>query len=679
MSELANSQASAIERRLSRSLSATRILAQGIRQNRGLFDGFESYADEVLQAVEGVSNLQLAPDGIIRYIHPLKGNEKAIGHNILRDDRRRKEAMQAIKEHRLTLAGPFELVQGGVAIIGRNPVYLPSENGEQFWGFASALIFLQDLLKFTELDPLGSKGYSYQLSRINPNTGMDEVFSSSATALTKDSYAVSVNVPNSSWQLIMSRSLPTPKWRSTTGYIASLLAGFLLAWIAYYVLQQPEKLRRIVNEKTHELERLAYHDHLTELANRRYLSEQLARVIREYARYGKPAVLMYLDLDDFKRVNDSMGHDAGDSLLRQIADRLNGCVRSSDLVARLGGDEFGILLLDSESVRDVSRIAEKLIETIEQPVMLRNKSFVVSTSVGITMIPADGEDVASILRNADMAMYSAKKAGKRNFSFYDKSLQSEAVAKLQLEDDLGVAVNQQQFVLHYQPIIELSSGELNGYEALIRWQHPERGLLYPDKFIGVAEESGMIVDIGYWVIQAVCNQIKLSESDSSPHSRFSINLSPKQFKDPLLLENIRNIVRKADVDASLLELEVTESSVMEDVDDAIATLAQLKEMGISVAIDDFGTGYSSLALLKHLPVDRLKIDRSFIRDLETDRNDKKIVQGVISMAHKLQLNVVAEGIENETQLQLLKHYQCDLGQGYLFSKPLPMDQLPHLS
>lgn len=675
MSELVNAQSSAIERRLSRSLSATRILAQGVRENNGLINNFEDYAEAVLKSVGGISNLQLAPDGIIRFIHPLKGNENALGHNILQDDRRRKEALLAVKEHRLTLAGPFELIQGGVAVIGRNPVYLPTPQGEQFWGFASALIFLEDLLKATELNSLEGRGYSYQLHRLHPDTGVNEVFASSASPLTADSYSVSIQVPNATWNLVVSRSEPTPKWRSTTGYIVSALAGLLAVWIVYYILQQPEKLRRTVIEKTRELEYHANNDALTGLANRRFLSEQLDRVLREHPRYSHPAVLMYMDLDDFKRVNDSMGHAAGDSLLQQIADRLKRSVRDSDLVTRLGGDEFGVLLLDSESVRDVSRIAEKIIDTVEQPVKLGNKSFVVSTSIGITMIPTDGQDNATILKNADLAMYSAKKSGKRNFCFYNQSLQAAAIAKQELEDDLSLAIDEKQFVLHYQPIVSLSTGELESCEALIRWQHPQKGLLYPDKFISAAEETGKIIDIGYWVIQTVCNQIKWTESGSKTLHRFSINLSPKQFKDPLLIEKIRTIIQSTDIDARLLELEVTESCVMEDVDAAIDMLAKLKELGITIALDDFGTGYSSLSLLKRLPVDRLKIDQSFARDLETDSDDQKIVEGLISMAHKLELRVVAEGIETEDQLKFLKSYQCDFGQGYLFSKPAPIDQL----
>ncbi len=679
MHELVSAQASAIERRLSRAFLAAHILAQEVRQQRGLFAGFENYADQVLRSVGGISSLQLAPAGIISHIYPLAGNEKAIGHNILRDDPRRKEAQLAIDEHRLTLAGPFQLIQGGVAIIGRKPVYLPSGDTEVFWGFASALIFIDELLITTELDQLESKGYSYQLTSLDPVTAVAEVFASSSTPLSAERYSVLAKLPNATWQLVMSRPGNALAWSAVAGYLASLLAGFLIAWILHYVLRQPQKLRLIVQQKTAELEHLAYHDHLTGLANRRALSGQLKRVLGEHGRYGKSAVFLYLDLDDFKRVNDSLGHDAGDALLKQIAERLSGCVRSSDIVARLGGDEFGILLLESESVRDVSRIAEKLIDTIKQPVCIEDRSFVVSTSVGITRIPADGQEVDSILCNADLAMYSAKKAGKQAYRFYDSSLQAVAVEKLRIEDDLVTAVEQSQFVLHYQPIIALGSVEVVGYEALIRWQHPDRGLLYPVEFIAVAEENGTIIDIGYWVIRQACLQLKANQSNCCAGLQISVNLSPRQFKDPNLLGNIRSIVQATGVAGRLLEFDITESCLMDDVDNAIKVLQQLKQMGISVAIDDFGTGYSSLALVKHLPVDKLKIDRSFVTDLETDPSDRKVVQGIISMAHKLELKVVAEGIESAAQLQLLQGYDCDLAQGFLFSKPVPSDELASLN
>jgi len=675
MSELIHSQTSAIERRLSRSLSSTRILAQGVRKNGGMISQFDTYAKEVLESIGGVSNLQLAPDGVIRKIYPLKGNEKAIGHNILADDHRLKEALLAIADHRLTLAGPFTLIQGGIAIIGRNPIYLPHKEGETFWGFATAVIYLKDLIDSTELESLEERGYSYQLRRIHPDTGDNKVFYRSTRPLTEDNYTGTIHVPNATWTLAISLSDTKTNWYISFSYIVSVLAALLIAWMVSYVLKQPAKLKQIVNEKTYQLEQLSYHDYLTSLANRRYFVEKLEDLLATRIHNNNLAALMYLDLNNFKKINDSMGHNSGDYLLQQLAVRLKECVGPADIVARFGGDEFCILLLEEESIRNVSKIAEEIITAIAQPILLNNKTVEVSTSVGITMIPTDGADVNSILRNADMAMYAAKNSVKGGFLFYNKSLREYAAAKSQLEDELIVAINEEQFELHYQPIVSLSTGGISGYEALIRWLHPEKGMLYPDKFIALAEETDRIIDIGYWVMKEVCHHIL--EHESGPHCRyrFAINLSPIQFKDPLLLQKTRDILEESKVDGRFLEFEITESCFMENVDDAVHTIQQFKAIGISVAIDDFGTGYSSFALLKKLPINKLKIDKSFIDDLETNINDQQIVQGLISMAHKLQLSVVAEGVETEVQKRLLKQYHCDSGQGYLFSKPAPMKQL----
>ncbi len=311
--------------------------------------------------------------------------------------------------------------------------------------------------------------------------------------------------------------------------------------------------------------------------------------------------------------------------------------------------------------------------------VLGGRSFVITTSIGITLIPKDGHDVLELLRNADMAMYTAKNMGRSGFSFFDQKLQQQAIDKHRLESELMTAVQQQQLVLHYQPLVELSSGKVLSLEALVRWQHPSEGLIYPDRFIRIAEDSGLIVELGYWVIKEVCAQINKRKNTMTQHQVIAINLSPKQFKDPNLLKNIRSIIREANINPKLLEIEITESSLMTDIEQAIYIVEQLRTMGIGVAIDDFGTGYSSLAQLKHFPVDKLKIDRSFVSTLDDDRDDRKIVRAIIAMAHTLQIDVVAEGIENKEQLSLLQHSKCDIGQGYLFSRPVDIAQLSQMT
>jgi len=677
LSEITNSEAITIERRLSLSLSATNILAIEIKQNNGNFIDFNTYAQAVIDSMGGISNLQLAPNGIISNIHPLLGNEKAIGHNILHDSSRRNEAMLAISQKRLTLAGPFKLVQGGTAIIGRNPVFINIDGKETFWGFTSALIYLDQLLAVTKLAELENKGYRYSLSRIHPDTGKNEVFAHSKDHLDEIFQSAKIELPNTSWTLTMSRTSLNAKSNFLT-YFISLLLGLIAAWLITYLQRQPELLQRIVKQKTAELEELAFNDHLTGLANRRYLNKHLQQFLFEQNRYNKTAALLYLDLDDFKRVNDSMGHEYGDQLLIQIANRLSKSVRIGDVVSRLGGDEFAVLLLNTDSVNSISTIAESLIEEIKKPVILDERNVIISASIGITLIPKDGNKCLDLLRNADMAMYSAKNSGKNSYNFFDQKLQQQAIEKHHLETELATAVKNNELVLHYQPLVELKNNNVVSLEALVRWQHPEEGLIYPDQFINIAEDSGQIVEIGYWVIKEVCELIRRRKNEDKQQT-IAINLSPRQFKDPNLLDNIRSIVNEANIDPRLLEIEITESSLMTNIAEATYVIEQLRAIGIKIAIDDFGTGYSSLAQLKHFPVNKLKIDRSFIATIESDRSDHKIVRAIIAMAHTLQITVVAEGIENKHQLLLLKNSKCDIGQGYLFSRPVEIEQLKELS
>lgn len=675
LKDIVSAQASAIERSLSRSLSATYTLAYELHNNGGVFDDFEAYAAKILATTGGVTNLQLAPDGIVQKIYPLKGHEKAIGHNILRDDARKKEAQAAVNADRLTLAGPFELIQGGVAIIGRNPVFLEQQGEQVFWGFVSALIMLEDLLSATELDQLGGKGYSYELMRRHPDTGIPDIFASSIGKIAANYQSAVINVPNAQWTLTMSRPDKGLSWSEILGYSASAVIAAFAAWFLYFVLRQPEKLRVVVKQKTLELETLAFYDHLTGLANGKLLAEQVTQIIHQATRYQTPAAFLYLDLDDFKRINDSLGHEAGDIVLKQVAQRLSMVVRDSDIAARLGGDEFCVVLFNAVSVGNVGRTAQKLIHEIEKPILVNNREFVISTSIGITMIPDDGNEFSALLKHADLAMYAAKGAGKRGYRFFDPAMQISAHENMCMEEELVVAVNSGQFILYYQPLLDLQQGTITSYEALIRWHHPERGLLYPDRFISLAEDTGKIIQIGYWVVRQACEMIKSGVLGGCATSRIAVNLSPRQFSDPELLNQIRLIILEVGIDPSNLEIEITESTLMDDVEAAIQTVDHLKAMGITIAIDDFGTGYSSLSFLKRFSVDKLKIDQSFVQMLATDSDDQKIVEGIIALAHKLQISVIAEGIEIQEQLQLLKSYQCDYGQGYLFSRPVPSESI----
>jgi len=673
--EIANSQASAIERRLSRSLSSTYILSNQVRQHGGMFPEFEPFADEIIRSIGGISNLQLAPNAVIKYIHPLAGNEKAIGHRLLIDDKRRDEAKLAIRERKLTLAGPFELIQGGVAVIGRNPVFVTKDGKEQFWGFASALILLEDLMAVTDLSELASKGYMYRLSRISPETKLPETFADSAKLDEQYRVETTIAVPNASWKLELSRTPPKSPVSGVRGFMLSALAGLVVAGLLGYILREPERLSRIVAEKTQELNNLAFHDTLTGLVNRRLFSSQLEHEVRQLQRNGGQAALMYLDLDDFKRINDSLGHDAGDRLLIAVSERIQQCVRQSDIVARLGGDEYAILLTQLNNPMDARQIAEKLIESIHQEIVLDNRPLMISTSIGITILPDDGGHSGEVLQNADLALYASKNSGKNQYTFYNARMQQQVSERLILEQELRVALQEHQLVIHYQPIICLQENEVTKLEALVRWQHPEKGLLSPFHFIEEAERNGMIVPIGYQLLDMICQQQRQRISMNHKLVPIAANISAPQLMDPEFASKVEALLLKYQLPPDALELEITETSLMTDTQKAINQLNQLRALGIHIAIDDFGTGYSSLGQLKKLPVDTLKIDRSFVRDIEEDAADRQIVEAIVAMGHQLGLKVVAEGIENEEQLKLLHRNNCDYAQGFLFSKPMPFSEI----
>lgn len=675
LNQVANAQASAFERRLSLSLSSTYLLALEVRFSNGDTTHFESFAQETIRAIGGISNLQLAPDGVIKYIYPLAGNEKAIGHDLLKDDRRRKEARLAISERKLTLAGPFELIQGGVAVIGRNPVFLEEGGKEVFWGFASALIYLEDLLQATELNQLEADGYKYELSRLHPDSGEWEVFVRSRAPLDPISVSFPINVPNSQWVLKMSMPLPLRPMNTIEGMIFSVLLGAIVTGLLVYILREPQRLRHQVNETTKQLNELAFYDALTGLVNRRLFMEQLEYEVKILQRSDKKAALMYLDLDEFKRVNDTLGHNAGDQLLIEMANRFRAAMRESDIICRLGGDEYAILMMNVKHVEDCQIIAEKLIDVANQEVVIEGVPLRVGISIGITIIPDDSSTLKDMLNSADLALYQSKNQGKNRATFFNHDLQQVAVERLLLEQDLRIAIEQDHLELAYQPIVRLDNRQIVMLEALLRWHHHERGLVPTCEFIIIAEQCGLIVPLGEWVMEQACKRLRESLDKHEPVVPIAINISAKQLISEKFAERSKRCFERYQIPPELIEMEITESVLMENIETALEQLNELREFGCRFSIDDFGTGYSSLAQLKQLPVDVLKIDRSFVRDIEHDRHDRQIVEAIIAMSHRLGLSVIAEGVENQSQLDFVHHAGCDLVQGFLFSKPVPYSEL----
>lgn len=430
-----------------------------------------------------------------------------------------------------------------------------------------------------------------------------------------------------------------------------------------------------LREQQSRLNYMAFHDSLTSLPNRSLFYDRIYHGLARARRANSRVALMLLDIDRFKNINDSLGHDAGDILLKAIATRLNEGVRDMDTVARLGGDEFVVVLEGIHDIDDVVFVANKLLSTLSRPIEISGHSISTTVSIGVSLYPDDGEDTDELLKNADIAMYKAKEAGKNNCQFYTKGMNATAVNYLLLENDLRRAVEQQQLTLYYQPQVDLKTGEMTGVEALVRWQHPERGIVSPAHFIPLAEETGLIVPIGEWVLREACRQQRIWLDAGKYVGKIAVNLSPRQFRQKNFPGKVEAILSETGLDAQHLELEITESCAMEHAGETINQLNQLNQMGMFLAIDDFGTGYSSLAYLQRFKVQKLKIDRSFINDIHDDANDAAIAKSIIGLAHNMQMRVVAEGVENENQAEWLRNMGCDQAQGFFYAKPMTAKQL----
>ncbi|SEM52253.1 PAS domain S-box-containing protein/diguanylate cyclase (GGDEF) domain-containing protein [Mesobacillus persicus] len=425
-------------------------------------------------------------------------------------------------------------------------------------------------------------------------------------------------------------------------------------------------------EYNKRMEELAFYDPLTNLPNRRLFSDRLQQVM-EYSNHNQSqAAVLFLDLDRFKFINDSLGHQLGDEFLKSVSERLKDNLRNTDTISRFAGDEFAIVLPNIKKEETI-KLAERLNQVLAEPFSIYGHSISTSASIGIAFSTGEEVNTDDLIKKADTAMYYSKRYGKNNYTIYSEELDHEANYKLTIEKGLKSAVTNNEFVLHYQPIIDLQTGEVIGMEALIRWNHPQFGLLSPDQFIPISEESGQIISIGKWVLSMACTQNKKWQEEGHPPFKIAVNISTIQLQQQNFVETVAKILEEVGLDSKWLELEVTESILMEDTEQLKENLAKLKKLGVSIAIDDFGTGYTSLSYLRQFSFDRVKIDRSFINDIVGDKNGKTITATIISLAQKLNMGVIAEGVEDDVQLSFLKKEKCDAGQGYYFSRPLPAD------
>lgn len=431
----------------------------------------------------------------------------------------------------------------------------------------------------------------------------------------------------------------------------------------------------IARELSHKLARLALHDSLTDVPNRTLLSDRLDQAMMRAHRAGSSVAVLYIDLDRFKHINDSLGHAIGDQLLKSVADRLQTCVRSSDTVSRQGGDEFLVLLADVVNPHDAALCAEKIIFALDAPHRIAGHDLRITASIGIATFPGDAADAETLLRNADFAMYQAKYTGRNNYQFFRPEMNANAIERQSVETDLRQAIGRQEFMLNYQPKIDLETGAVVGVEALIRWHRPRHGMVPPARFIPVAEESGLILPIGRWVLDTACRQARAWQNEGLAPISVAINVSAVELRAKDFLSNVKQILEQTRLEPRYLEIELTETFMMQDWKSTAEILRALKGLGVRIALDDFGTGYSSLSYMKRFPIDALKIDQSFVRDMTTDSDDASIVSAVIDMGRSLNMRVVAEGIQTHDQLQFLKERHCPEGQGYYFAPPIPAEQL----
>jgi diguanylate cyclase (GGDEF)-like protein len=461
--------------------------------------------------------------------------------------------------------------------------------------------------------------------------------------------------------------------------LAAVLGAMGLVYLVVQLILM--RYRRLLHEQEREraaqeerIRHQAYHDPLTELPNRASFSEHLEEAMRRAKRASWPLALLFVDLDLFKRVNDSLGHDAGDRLLRVVAERIRRAVREADILFRMGGDEFTVLLEDVRGPEEAAMVASRMLEAIAEPVQLQHHEISVSASIGIALYPRDDTVGERLLKSADTAMYRAKELGRNRYAFFAREMNERVESQMLIEAALRRALKNDEFVLHFQPRVSLS-GRATGAEALLRWQHPEWGLVEPARFVPLLEETGLVVPVGAWVLREACRHAKAWQEAGLPPLRVSVNLSSRQFRSEGLFEVVSEALRSSGLAPQLLELELTESLLVENVEHAMGVMGRLKAIGTAISIDDFGTGYSSLGYLKRFPIDSLKIDKSFVRDIATSPKDAAIVKAISALARSLGIGLIAEGVEEPWQVDFLRARQCTEMQGYLFSRPVPAEQV----
>lgn len=685
-----NNEASSMANRLEREFL---VHAEAIRRMAKRFEATPDTSQEVwkqdalnyladfgiYQAIEWIDR-----NYIIRWMEPYEGNEDAVGYNVAFSPKRLEALQEAQATGDLDISGVIDLKQGGRGMV----IYAPIFSGDANNGFIAGVFRMETLARhlLTSGTPT-----SFQIE-IRERGESAYVLTTSADIAPGFSHTVNVDLPSLDWTLTVT---PAISWvderRSSWPFVTFIVMVFmgvltsLTTLLVQLILKRNQALLKTRRELDtdisqrqavqQDLARLETTDTLTGLANRRFFMEDLVHTLSIADRQMRQVALVMIDLDRFQMLNDSLGHQFGDELLIKVSERLNALSDERIMVAYSGGDEFMICQQQVEDIDDVINLLGQIKQCFEEPFNVQNERHGVTATMGVAVYPQSGLDADTLMRNADVALYRAKEQGRNTYQFYTEGMQEREVMRLELDKDLDSALADDEFVLYFQPQLDLNDSSINSVEALIRWQHPRRGLLPPIDFIPLAEESGRITDIGRWVVKAACRQLAKWQDGPYANLRIAVNLSGRELDDESIVDHIQKTLESHGVPADRLEVELTEEIFIQNIEHNLNQLSKLHKLGVHLAIDDFGVGYSSLGYLRDFPVDLLKIDRSFITDVTGRHDDAVITRAVINLAHNLGIQVVAEGVETREQLDFLKNHRCDLIQGFLISRPIPAADL----
>lgn len=641
---------------------------------------FRGMTDEAKASVPALLHVALAPNDVVADVWPLPGNEALIG----RDYRTIPDQYAMIHLSRALgiplLTGPIDLVQGGRGLVYRRPVFQASGSGRtQYWGMLSVVVDIDLLIRSTGINAEGPLVLALRDRQNKPVWGEQAGFA-------LDPVITGVEIPGGRWELA---GVPRGGWSQfnlldSTMFAISLLATAVFSAFALQMTRSQVLMRRRnlelngqINERLQaerRLAQLAHYDSTTGLANRVLFRQHLVEAIAQVTSDKSCLAVLILDIDGFKTINDTLGHATGDLLLRHATQRFLQNLGKGDTVARLGGDEFAFILRGLSRAEDAVHFTGQLLRALALPFDLNGNAALVTASIGVAICPLDGSTAEDLLRHADTAMYSAKESGRNDFRFYQAAMTQQIKRRVDMEHALRRALSHGEFEVWYQPRLSLSTGELEGAEALLRWRDPKLGLIMPSDFIPLAERTGQIIPIGEWVLDQACQHIRAWRAQGSFTAKVAVNVAAPQIERSDFVATVRDALTRHQLPGEALEVEVTESLLLESHESASGVLRQLQAMGVTTAIDDFGTGYSSLAYLKRLPIDHLKVDQAFIRDLPGDQGDVAIVQAIIALKKAMNFRMTAEGIETRAQYEFLRNAGCDAGQGYYISRPVPADE-----